>query len=221
MTPASSPGEPAATHGRWWRWTHPFATRHAARQAHLLAAHHTWTTQRARQAQIALVRAGYHLGPIPFGYRAHRVTVPDPTGTPRRRVRLVIDPPAATVVTLIYRWYLEDRLDPTAIVTRLAADPLWYPAPRPWTTTIIRRILTNPVYTGATVWGRTIAGRPAPPELWIVCPHAHEAIIDGRTFLRAQLLAPPGTGVLPPTLTPWEFPTTTSSGPVDTPRREA
>ena len=59
----SSPTEPARAPGWWWRLLH----RRATRDAELLAAHHAWTTERAREAQIAIVRAGYHLGPIPFG----------------------------------------------------------------------------------------------------------------------------------------------------------
>ncbi|WP_322769006.1 recombinase family protein, partial [Frankia sp. Cr1] len=78
--------------------------------------------------------------------------------------------------------------------------------PRPWTSTAIGRVLDNPVYTGATVWGRTSAGQPVPPERWVVCPYAHQPIIDGQTFFRAQLLATPGTAILSPHLPPWEFP---------------
>ncbi|MEX5637700.1 hypothetical protein AB1460_35255, partial [Parafrankia sp. FMc2] len=110
--PALPPAPPEPQHrpGRWWRLTHP----RAARRARLLARHHAWTTERARQAQIDLVRAGYHLGPVPFGYRAHRVTVSDANGVMRRRVRLVIDPASAATVGMIYRWRIEDRLNPVS-----------------------------------------------------------------------------------------------------------
>lgn len=119
--PTTAPTPPS----RSWRWLHPFA----ARRARLLARHHAWTTERARQAQIDLVRAGYHLGPAPFGYRAHHVTVPDAHGVMRRRIRLVIDPAPAATVAMIYRWRIEDRLNHTAIVTRLTVEPDWYPTP--------------------------------------------------------------------------------------------
>ncbi|WP_322779748.1 recombinase family protein [Frankia sp. Cas4] len=205
-----APTEPASRPGWWWRLTHP----RAARQARLLAAHHAWTTERARVAQIDLVRAGFHLGPVPFGYLPHRVTVLDPDGQPRRRVRLVLDPAPAAVVATIFRWRVDDRLTPSSIATRLrsvqdlyfdVADPATG-VPRPWTSTAIGRVLDNPVYTGATVWGRTSAGQPVPPERWVVCPYAHQPIIDGQTFFRAQLLATPGTAILSPHLPPWEFP---------------
>ncbi|WP_239394193.1 recombinase family protein [Frankia sp. CiP3] len=204
-----APTEPASRPGWWWRLTHP----HAARQARLLAAHHTWTTERARQAQIDLVRAGFHLGPVPFGYQPHRVTVLDPDGQPRRRVRLAVDPGPAAVVATVYRWRVDDRLSPSSIATRLSSlqDLFFIPLdpssgiPRPWTSTAIGRVLANPIYTGATVWGRTHAGQPVPPERWVTCPYAHEPIIDGQTFYRAQLLAAPGTGIISPHLPPWEF----------------
>ncbi|WP_045875830.1 recombinase family protein [Pseudofrankia sp. DC12] len=194
----------------WWeRFTHP----RAVRQARLLAAHHAWTTERARHAQIDLVRAGFHLGPVPYGYLPHQVSVPDQHGQSRRRMLLVLDPEPAAVVGLIFQWRVEDRLTPSAIVTRLLiVDDLYGIAdpatglPRPWTPASVGRILANPVYTGATVWGRTHAGRPVPPEHWVVCLHAHRPIIDGRTFYRAQLLAPPGQGVFSPHLPSWEMP---------------
>nr|MDT0666834.1 recombinase family protein [Micromonospora sp. DSM 115978] len=75
----------------------------------------------------------------------------------------------------------------------------------------VDRVLSNPVYTGATVWGRTHAGRPVPPEHWVVCPHAHQPVVDGRTFFQAQLLAMPATAVLSPLLPPWEFPANSPS----------
>ncbi|ABW11968.1 Recombinase [Parafrankia sp. EAN1pec] len=210
--PALPPAPPAPPRrpGWWWRLTHPSASR----QARLLADHHAWTTERARQAQIDLVRAGFHLGPVPFGYRAQRVTVFDLHGQPQRRVRLIVDPGriAAAVVATIYQWRVDDQLSPAAIATRLRSIPRMPspidPAtrtPRAWTTDRVSRVLANPVYTGAAVWGRTHGRRPVPPDQWIVCRNAHEPIIDGWTFHRAQLLATPGTAILSPHLPPWEF----------------
>ncbi|WP_261561839.1 recombinase family protein, partial [Frankia tisae] len=75
----------------------------------------------------------------------------------------------------------------------------------PWTPEAVARVLTNPAYTGATVWGRTTGRRPVPPDEWIICPYAHQPIIDGRTFFHAQLIARPGTGFISPNLPAWEF----------------
>jgi len=211
-----APDEPAARPGWWWRLVH----RRTTREAQLLAAHHAWTTDRARRAQIAIVREGYHLGPIPYGYLQRRVPTQD---AGHRRVRLAVNPGRASVVAAIYRWRIEDRLTTRSITTRLHG--LAHPAltlrdpntgdPRPWTPAAVTHILANPVYTGATVWGRTRAGRPVPPDEWVIRLGAHQPIIDGRTFHRAQLLAPPGTGIFTPLLPPWEF----TDGPPARPSR--
>jgi hypothetical protein len=194
--------------GWWWRLTH----RRVRREARAVAAHHAWTTERARAAQVDLVRAGYHLGPVPYGYLPDQVSVLDPDGQRRRRVRLVLDPGPAAIIAMIFRWRIDDRLTPGFIVNRLrivddlhsVVDPATG-VPRSWTSTSVGRVLANPVYTGATIWGRTHAGQLVPAEHWVVCPHAHQPIIDGRTFYRAQLLAPRETAVISPHLPPWEF----------------
>ncbi|ORT47122.1 recombinase family protein [Frankia sp. KB5] len=191
-----APTLPARRPSWWWRLTHRRATRLQAQQARLLADHHARTTERARAAQLDLARAGFSLGPVPFGYRPLRVTVPDSNGRHRRRIRLTFDPLTAPTVALIYQWCVDDLLDPTAIAHRLRAEPTWYPTridpttrnPRPWDTRAVARILTNPVYTGATIWGRTHGGQPVPPDRWVICRHAHEPIIDARTFYRAQVM---------------------------------
>ncbi|MBL7490560.1 hypothetical protein I6A60_01605 [Frankia sp. AgB1.9] len=137
-----APTEPGARPGWWARITH----RHAARQARTLAAHHAWTTDRARHAQIALVRDGYHLGPIPYGYLALRVT--PSRGAPRRQIRLLIDPRRAAVVAAIYQWRIADRLPTRAITTRLrdgadlnTTDIDATGFPRPWSTATVTRLL--------------------------------------------------------------------------------
>jgi hypothetical protein len=216
-----APTEPASSPGWWSRLVH----RRAARAERLLAAHHAQTTERARLAQIALVRGGYHLGPIPYGYLPLHVPAP---GGGRRRVRLVVDLGPASVVAAIYHWRIEDRLTPRAITTRLRGipDPTLLPVdpasglPRPWSPAAVARILANPVYTGATVWGRTHAGRPVPPDEWVICLGAHQPIIDGRTFYRAQLLAPPGTGIFSAQLPPWEFAADPPTEPGNTDREQ-
>lgn len=56
-------------------------------QAAVLAAHHAETTQRARRAMVELVRAGYQIGPAPYGYRTLRIRVTAATGHARFRGR--------------------------------------------------------------------------------------------------------------------------------------
>lgn len=174
---SDNPAEFVDTHGNRIQWA-------------VLAAHHAETTRRARQAMVEIVRAGYQIGPPPYGYRALRIRVTDPTGHSKLRTVLVPDWPTAAVVKQIFTWRADHDLPFTAIATRLNADPRQYPAPVPngrWTAKAVRRVVTNPKYVGRQVWARTVSGRPVPAEQWITSqPHAHEPLIDERTFHRAQ-----------------------------------
>lgn len=153
-----------------------------------LAAHHAKTTRRARQAMVELVRAGYQIGPPPYGYRALRIRVTDPSGHSKLRAVLVPDWQTAAVVKQIFNWRADHGLTFAAVAARLNADPRQYPAPSGrWTVKAVRRIVTNVKYTGRQVWARTVAGRPAPVERWVTsAPNVHEPLIDERRFELAQ-----------------------------------
>jgi hypothetical protein len=205
--------EPVEPRRRWWSW--PARRRAAARRAATLAAFHARTTAQARRAQIEIVRAGYHLGPIPHGYTGRPHVHHAADGRSYRVTRLVVDPFVSRTIEAIYRWYTEDYLPISAIARQLGVNPAACmprldPAtglPRPWTRQAILRILTNPVYTGTVVWGRTRGGQLVDPDTWIVTLFAHEPIIDGRTFFRAQLRAPRSARMILPQLPAWQFQT--------------
>ena len=169
----------------------------------VLAAHHAETTRRSRQAMVELVRAGYQIGPPPYGYRALRIRVTDPAGHSKLRAVLVPDWQTAAVVRQIFSWRVDDHLKFATIARRLNGDPRQYPAPAStgqWTAKAVRRIVTNVKYTGRQVWARTVAGHPAPIEQWVTsAPKAHEPLVDERIFRRAQPgAAEPSTGVADP-----------------------
>jgi hypothetical protein len=155
-----------------------------------LATHHSETTRRSRQAMVEIVRAGYQIGPPPYGYRALRIRVTGPSGRSKLRAVLVPDWQTAAVVKQIFIWRAEHRLTFAAIAAQLNGDPSQYPAPRPtgrWTAKAVQRIVTNVKYTGRQVWARTVDGRPTPVEQWVTsAPKVHEPLIDERTFHRAQ-----------------------------------
>ncbi|MPZ79650.1 MAG: hypothetical protein GEV28_04320 [Actinophytocola sp.] len=193
--PAATDAEPAAA-----STTSPHATAptHGELRAstadqirsRIIAGYHAHTTRQARERIIALVRSGHHIGGAPYGYRAvHSHHRSGAAGT-----RLQPDPRTAPAVRAVYSWRLGEHLSLPAIVDRLTADPDHCPpptdpatgGPRRWTVGIVHTILSNPVYTGRTVWGRTRHGRPVPPEHWITSgPGAHRALIDARTFAHA------------------------------------
>jgi len=193
-----------ARHVRGWWPTRPCRREPTPGvRAQVLADYHADTTRRARAATVALVRAGVHIGPVPYGYRTRHVrpgsaTVAQPPGTVRRR-QLVPDPVTAAVVAAIFSWRVDEHLSTTAIAARLAADPMHCPPPlhpttgreRPWTARMVRAVLSNPVYTGRTVWGRTHHRRRTPAQGWITStPGAHRALVDDRTFARAAAITP-------------------------------
>lgn len=156
----------------------------------VLAVHHAEITRRSRQAVIEIVRAGYQIGPAPYGYRALRIRVADPSGHSKRRAVLVPNWRTAAVVRQIFSWRAEHGLGFSVIAERLNADARQYPPPVQtgrWTAKGVRRVITNPKYVGRQVWARTVAGRPAPVEQWVTSgPNAHEPLVDPRTFQRAQ-----------------------------------
>ncbi|MEV6242486.1 recombinase family protein [Lentzea sp. NPDC051838] len=160
----------------------------------MLAAHHAENTRRSRQAMVELVRAGYQIGPPPYGYRALRIRVTGPAGHSKLRVVLVPDWRTAAVVRQIFNWRVDDGLKFAAIARHLNGDPRQYPVPAAtgqWTAKAVRRIVTNVKYTGRQVWARTVAGRPVPVEQWVTsAPRVHEPLVDERTFRAAQ---PPST----------------------------
>ncbi|WP_406642749.1 recombinase family protein [Amycolatopsis sp. WGS_07] len=160
----------------------------------VLAVHHAETTRRARAAMADIVRAGYQIGPPPYGYRVVRVRVTGPTGNSRLRAVLVQDWQAAAVVKQIFGWRADDGLTFAAIAARLNSDLRQYPAPVPngrWTAKSVRRIVLNVKYTGRQVWARTVDGRPVPTRQWVISArNAHERLIDDGTFQRAQPVAP-------------------------------
>jgi hypothetical protein len=174
----TSDGELVDAHGNRIQWA-------------VLAAHHAETTRRARQAMVEPVRAGYQIGPPPYGYRTLRIRVTDPNGHSKLRAVLVPDWQTAAVVKQIFIWRTDHGLQFAVIAARLNSDPRQYPAPvlnGRWTAKAIRRIVTNAKYTGRQVWARTVAGCPAPVEQWVTsAPKVHESLVDERTFHRAQL----------------------------------
>ncbi|MFI5593537.1 recombinase family protein [Amycolatopsis sp. NPDC051758] len=137
-----------------------------------------------------VVRAGYQLGPPPYGYRALRIRVIEPAGRGQLRAVLVPDWQTAAVVKQIFSWRADDGLTFAAIAVRLNGDPRQYPPPVPggqWTAKAVQRIVANVKYTGRQVWARTVAGRPAPVEQWVTsAPKVHEPLVDEHVFQRAQ-----------------------------------
>ena len=160
---------------------------------HVLHEYHSINLAHARRATEELVRAGFNTGPVPYGYRPQPVQVCAPGRPARWRTRLVIEPVEATVVKMIFTWWVQDQLSTAQIRTRLT-DSRYPPPldpttghPKTWTRATIRAILRNPKYLGRQVWGRHHHRQPTPPQQWVWSPTwAHPPIVDDATFTAAQ-----------------------------------
>ena len=98
---------------------------------------------------------GWCGGPVPFGFRSETVA------SGRARVSTFApDEAAAPVVRRIFETYARPGSSIRSIVESLNRDGAPTPSGRgSWVRGSVHRILTNPVYRGDYVWGRTVSGR--------------------------------------------------------------
>lgn len=153
--------------------------------------------------QSRLARLGYRVGGAPgYGYR--RLLL-DSDGNPkgllgykerkaRQEERIVLIPgpqEEVQVVREIFRWFVEERLFYTEIVSRLeragVAPP---PHAKRWTKYMIRRMLSDEKYVGHNVYNRT-SGRlrqtrkTNPEAQWVRHENAFAPIVEPAMFAEA------------------------------------
>jgi site-specific DNA recombinase len=153
--------------------------------------------ERFRRGKLQKARAGqWGAGQGPYGYRY----VLKRDGVPGH---LEIDEAEATVVRMLYRWLIDERMTVRQIIKRLAARP-WRPrnGKRLWSQAVVHRILSDPLYAGTAYANRNelVAPRrprsagpraglptcrkPRPREEWIPIPVP--AIVDTMTHQDAS-----------------------------------
>lgn len=160
------------------------------------------------RGQLEAVMNGSWLGSRPYGYQIQGE---------RKNKRLVLDEPSKVeIVRRIFREFVEERRSMKNIANRLNAEGILSPSGRVkgWRFDSIKVILENLVYTGDYAgcrWSygkyhRIKGGRVAkstgrtrnPQSEWIIRRDHHDAIIDRRTYDRAQaILAVGKTGRSP------------------------
>ncbi len=134
---------------------------------------------------------------VPYGYRR----------SPEDKYKLIVDEYARPVVEDIFKHYLNyvsiteiakiidarDILNPVSYRRNLKGKPI--NPDSHWSNTTVRSILTNPIYTGDMVQGRTKSYShkvnkrvPLPKNQWIIVPETHEPIINKDDFEMAQSL---------------------------------
>lgn len=157
-------------------------------------------------------KQGKHIGSFAcYGYQKD----------PKDRSHLVIDPPAAETVRQIFQWYLSG-MSILAIAQKL--NHLNQPSPAAykkmqglnyknrhqdlsdgkWASSSVRRILSNPMYTGTMVQGiqkvksyKLQISKRQPEKEWIIVENTHEAIIPKKQFDKVQDLLKRNTRTAP------------------------
>jgi len=112
-------------------------------------------SERFRRGKLQKARAGQFIGArAPYGYRC----LPRHEGAAGQ---LIVDEAEAEVVRMLYGWLAEEAMTLRQILRRLNFGP-WFPrcGRRPWSTSTVHHILSDPVYTG-TAYSNRYEYRPA------------------------------------------------------------
>jgi hypothetical protein len=152
--------------------------------------------ERAVEARRELLRAGVHLGPVPYGYRL---------GPDRR---LTPDRDTAHIVQQIFHWRVVRQCGPAEIARVLRRDPRVFPSPvradglpGGWTTRAVAAILANPRYTGRQIIrsARDGGGRSEPAVLTRTL--VHPPLVADEVWRLAQAAGRPLPAELEPLTT--------------------
>jgi DNA invertase Pin-like site-specific DNA recombinase len=160
-------------------------------------------SSRVRAGLARLASQGYKLGGNP-SYALRRMLL-DSTGKPKQlladgekkcianeRVILVPGPPEETsTVRRIFHEFADEHRSLRSIATRLNQDGIPFLRGAQWNANTVTRILKQPNYMGAQVWGRTtafLAGpvKKIPSQDWVICHNAFEPIVSSELFETTQ-----------------------------------
>jgi len=95
------------------------------------------------------------------------------------------------IVRSIYRDFIEDNLTELAIAERLNGKGVLTDLQRPWTRGTVHQVLTNEKYVGSNIYAKRSGklkqpSSPNPPEKWVRCDGAFEAIVSRDMFLEVR-----------------------------------
>lgn len=144
-------------------------------------------SKKVRTALDTKKRQGKFIGSTaPYGYQKD----------PADKNRLLPDPETAPVVQEIFSTYqtLASVLGVAKLLTEQGITPP-NGTPGPWNDAMVRRILTNPTYTGDLTQNRARKINykvrkvvSLPRSQWIIVPDTHEALISRSVFAQVQQL---------------------------------
>ncbi|OYU70447.1 MAG: hypothetical protein CFE28_10875 [Alphaproteobacteria bacterium PA2] len=160
-------------------------------------------SQRLSRAKQALAAKGFHqCGSAPYGLRR---MVLDQAGRPKGilehgesklltgyRTVLVQGPPdEVETIRRIFAWFVEDNLSRAEIARRLTREGISRRGDAPWSWASISTVLSNPIYAGDLVFGKTTAPLKSakilkPANLWVRRAGVVAPIIDRAVFNQAQ-----------------------------------
>lgn len=157
--------------------------------------------------QRRLTQLGFKMGgTAPYGLRRLMISA---DRRPKRRLkpgerkaiqayRVILAPGPESEVEWVRRIYFlaaREKKTSVQIACELDRENVRFVNGRPWTSQAVYRVLTNPVYTGCSVWGRTTQRikQPIthlPRGQWVVTPQSYTPIVDQHTFERVQRIMP-------------------------------
>lgn len=110
--------------------------------------------------------------------------------------------PSAEVraVRRIFKLYIVERMDVTAIAAAMVQERRPSPGPVGWSRGRVGRILRNEKYAGTLLYGHSTEHlqskrRRTDPSSWIRVPNAHPAIVSPKTFAAAQAIRQRGVRI--------------------------
>jgi DNA invertase Pin-like site-specific DNA recombinase len=153
--------------------------------------------------QKRLAGLGFKQGGTP-GYGLRRLLVSE-NGTPKQRLAngelksiatdrvILVAGPSQEVeeVREIFRKFTADRLTLKEIAHDLNRRGVPSVKNKSWTHSVVAYVLSHPKYIGCNIFNRTTMRLGAAPTAvptwdWVICPGAHEPIVDPKIFARAQ-----------------------------------
>jgi len=157
------------------------------------------------KGQCKLIELGYRQGgQAGFGLRRFLV---DQAGKPKStllpgeqksiqtdRVVLVPGPPEErAIVRRIYRQFLHEGRTEAEIATELRKAGIFGEGGRAWTRGMVHQVLTNEKYIGNNVFNKISFKLKKkrvknPPEMWVRCEDAFQAIVDREEFVATQAI---------------------------------
>jgi hypothetical protein len=149
---------------------------------HLLVGQHDsgWSTARTKGAEnVKGMLARGVPNTVPYGYKRNRLHKEAPKVDPELDGKaLVVDEPKAEAVKTIFR-LRSTGAKWSVIIDQLEADAIPSPSGLPlWTTGTLANVISNQTYLGHVVFSGEVQVK-----------HAHEAIVDPKTFQAAQSTA--------------------------------